>query len=210
MYYHKILFHLHHFLYNCCESRYDPFLSTIIFISQIYIHEHVYEYMVGTMFDISSTTTRPPKRSAFLKLLVLNLLRGKQMHGYEIMKELERIFGWHTVNPGVLYRLMRNLKNEGFVKIVEERERGKKVYEITSEGVEYLKERKEDLNKILEKIARIREVMKIGGKDLIGVISLLVENISEISTSQKDAIKEKISEFVQTIWNILETKGEQK
>jgi len=162
--------------------------------------------MVMTMLNSSTRIIRPPKRSGFLKLLVLDLLRDRQMHGYELMKELEKIFEWHSINPGVLYRLMRNLRDKGLVEIVEERERGKKVYAITDDGIKYLEKRKEDLARVLNKIEKVKELMKIGGKDLIQVIALLVENMNDMSDSQKNAIKKEISEFVQRIWDILEDK----
>jgi len=145
----------------------------------------------------------PPKRSAPLKLLVLDLLKEKPMHGYEIIKELEKFLGT-DVNPGVLYRLMGNLRNKKLVRIIKEEERGKKIYAITDLGVKYLNEREDVLRHVKDRVLSMKEFLRIGGKDLVRTVILLLERIKDLSDDQKDAISSEISNFAQRIWDILD------
>jgi len=149
----------------------------------------------------------PPKSIAPLKLLVLDLLKEKPMHGYEIIKELEELLG-KDVNPGVLYRLMKNLKDKKLVRIIKEEGRGKKIYAITDQGLKYLSERENVLKYVKEKIRSAKEFLRIGGKDLARVATLLFERINDLSEEQKAAISSEISSFAQKIWDILEVGDE--
>jgi len=71
-------------------------------------------------------------------LLILKLLEGQDMYGYQIIAELSRrsneIF---NLKAGTLYPILHGLESEGMVEAYEDRaegERVRKYYHITSKG----------------------------------------------------------------------------
>jgi DNA-binding PadR family transcriptional regulator len=93
----------------------------------------------------------PPGQRIFekgdLKYIVLNLLKDKPSHGYEIMRALEETFhGFYTPSAGSVYPTLQMLEDLGYVASLERD--GKKVYTIADEGKKFLKENQEVLDKI--------------------------------------------------------------
>jgi DNA-binding PadR family transcriptional regulator len=76
-----------------------------------------------------------------LKLLVLNILSHRSVHGYALFKELERIYNWKP-SCGTLYPVLASLESEDFIVSNETVECGrfKKIYTITEKGKNALKE----------------------------------------------------------------------
>jgi DNA-binding PadR family transcriptional regulator len=86
-----------------------------------------------------------------IKYVILDLVGEKPRHGYEIIKELEsRFYGFYSPSPGTVYPTLQLLEELGWVKSHEEE--GKKVYEITDKGQAELKERKEKLGGIWDRV----------------------------------------------------------
>jgi DNA-binding PadR family transcriptional regulator len=72
-----------------------------------------------------------------LKYVLLELLQERPMHGYEMMKALqERTGGRYTPSAGSVYPTLQMLEDRGFVTVSEAD--GKKVYQITDAGREFL------------------------------------------------------------------------
>ncbi|GAC1402216.1 MAG: hypothetical protein NVSMB65_19380 [Chloroflexota bacterium] len=77
-----------------------------------------------------------------IKYLLLDLLRDRPMHGYEMIKELEnRHAGLYAPSPGSVYPTLQLLEDREFV--TAEMVDGKKVYTITASGRAFLDERAE-------------------------------------------------------------------
>jgi DNA-binding PadR family transcriptional regulator len=88
-----------------------------------------------------------------LKLIVLNLLRAKPSHGYEIMKAIEDLAGGdYSPSPGVVYPTLTLLEELGYAEMTQEQD-GKKQYGITSEGSAHLDSEREALQRILARMA---------------------------------------------------------
>ena len=84
-----------------------------------------------------------------LKYVILDLLKDKPSHGYEIIRALEdRFHGFYTPSAGSVYPTLQLLEDMGYVSSAEQD--GKKVYTITDEGGKFLKERGETMDKIKE------------------------------------------------------------
>src|SRR2546422_250111 len=86
-----------------------------------------------------------------MKYVILKLLRDKPRHGYEVMKELEeRMHGCYSPSPGTVYPTLQWLEDEGLVvaKDVE----GKKVYEITHVGRQFLEEHRDVVDDIFDRV----------------------------------------------------------
>jgi PadR family transcriptional regulator, regulatory protein PadR len=72
---------------------------------------------------------------------VLLLLRDVSSYGYDLMKELTR-FGFALMNPGPLYRMLRQMEKDGLVKSSWDTSRqgpARRIYSITDAGEAYLK-----------------------------------------------------------------------
>jgi DNA-binding PadR family transcriptional regulator len=86
-----------------------------------------------------------------LKYMVLELLRDRPMHGYEVMRALEETSGGaYTASPGSVYPTLQSLEDDGYVS--SEEADGRKVYTITGEGREFLDSNQDRVEQILHRI----------------------------------------------------------
>jgi DNA-binding PadR family transcriptional regulator len=86
-----------------------------------------------------------------LKYVILNLIKDKPSHGYEIIHALEDIFhGFYTPSAGSVYPTLQMLNDMGYVSSSEQD--GKKTYTITDEGKNFLKEQQDTIDKIEEQM----------------------------------------------------------
>ncbi len=103
--------------------------------------------------------------SRFIQPSLLLLLSRKPSHGYSLIEGLKRL-GFHkeSMDIGAIYRNLRKLEKEGFVKSFWEKSGGreKRCYEVTPEGrslldlwAERIKERKKALSRFLQKYGEI-------------------------------------------------------
>ncbi|OYT42783.1 MAG: hypothetical protein B6U78_00060 [Candidatus Aenigmarchaeota archaeon ex4484_224] len=132
----------------------------------------------------------------FLKAMILAILNKRRMHGYEIIKEIEKRTKFWKPSPGTIYPLLRKMEKEGLVKS------SKKdkiiVYSLTKKGkskvIKFEKLRKEIKEKFLEgfereigikyrKIKKHRGLLKSHFKlILFGLIKNEKEIVKEIKT----------------------------
>jgi len=81
------------------------------------------------------------------KYLILDLLKDKPRHGYEIIRDLEESFhGFYTPSPGAVYPTLQYLEEMGYVTSVAQD--GKKIYTITEEGKKFLIEKEKETEEI--------------------------------------------------------------
>jgi len=109
-----------------------------------------------------------PFQKGDLKYVILDLLKEKPRYGYDIIRELdERSHGFYAPSPGVVYPTLQMLEEMGHAKSVDRD--GKKVYEITEEGQNFLDERKDSADEVRSQmkrhwnfkgIARMAKIMK--------------------------------------------------
>jgi len=86
-----------------------------------------------------------------MKYVILKLLSDKPRHGYEVMKELEeQLHGCYSPSPGTVYPTLQWLEDEGLV--VSKEVDGKKVYEITAAGRQFLVDHKDVVDEIFERV----------------------------------------------------------
>lgn len=93
-------------------------------------------------------------------MLVLKLLAQAPMHGYEIIKKMEkRSLGVFSLKEGTLYPILHALEAEGLTSAQWEGDTGRKrkVYSITAKGVKRLKEKHEEWNTVKVAVDRIME-----------------------------------------------------
>lgn len=85
-----------------------------------------------------SPTPLLPKN--FMRAGLLLFLRESPAHGYELLERL-RVFGYEGSDPGGLYRSLRALEDDGFVRSAwETSDSGpdRRIYELTPSGMEHL------------------------------------------------------------------------
>jgi DNA-binding PadR family transcriptional regulator len=75
-----------------------------------------------------------------LKYIILDLIKNRPRHGYDIIRELEeQSHGFYKPSPGVIYPTLQMLEEMGYAKSSEQE--GKKIYSITDEGLKFLDDR---------------------------------------------------------------------
>ncbi len=104
--------------------------------------------------------------SGDMKYVILKLLQDKPRHGYEVMKELEeRMHGCYSPSPGTVYPTLQWLEDEGLVTAQDVD--GKKVYEVTDAGRQFLQEHRDVVDDIFE---RVREAVdRVAGGGMVDV-----------------------------------------
>ncbi len=99
-----------------------------------------------------------------LKYVILQLLADKPRHGYEIIKELEeRSGGAYSPSPGTVYPTLTMLEEMGYATATQEEGGGKRIYEITQAGRDYLGENRSTVDDIFERIAEFGSSFFGGG-----------------------------------------------
>ncbi len=75
----------------------------------------------------------------FLDVLILKLVQMEPMWGYRIIKETEKMFGV-KLRHSALYPLLHSLEAKGFLRGRREVKDGRvrKVYDITSKGIQFI------------------------------------------------------------------------
>ena len=102
--------------------------------------------------------------SGDMKYVILKLLNEKPMHGYEVMKALEdRLRGCYSASPGTVYPTLQWLEDESLVKSRDLE--GKKVYEITDAGRKFLREHRDIIDEIFDRVKEALDETLGGGMD---------------------------------------------
>ena len=103
---------------------------------------------------------RPNKKEIQTKLMrglldfvILQFLEGQPMHGYKIISSLRKNFGVYF-GPSTIYPLLSLLEEEGYLKSNCDLNNGRprKVYSLTSQGIEMLNITRISLNHIYRKL----------------------------------------------------------
>ncbi|HMK70479.1 MAG TPA: PadR family transcriptional regulator [Xanthobacteraceae bacterium] len=91
-----------------------------------------------------------------LRLVALAMIAEAPRHGYEIIKLLEeRTADWYSPSPGIIYPTLTYLKEAGYVTAATEG--AKKLYTITEDGEAYLKDNREIVDAVLDRLTALGE-----------------------------------------------------
>ncbi|MCK4791178.1 MAG: helix-turn-helix transcriptional regulator [Desulfobacteraceae bacterium] len=94
----------------------------------------------------------------FIQPWLLLLLLEASAHGYELVHKLNQNEDTRGVDPGFLYRTLRQFEEDGLVKSswdVEGHGPARRVYEITPDGVEYLHAWADHIRGTRERLGRL-------------------------------------------------------
>ncbi|MDD8027163.1 MAG: PadR family transcriptional regulator [Acidobacteriota bacterium] len=139
------------------------------------------------------------------KYLILDLLKEKPRHGYEIIRELEERFGgFYAPSPGAVYPTLQWLEEMGYVTVVAQD--GKKTYTITESGLGFLVEKEKETEEVKKQMKswwgnwssefrdEMREVMRLLGDmgRMIGQKTRQTgqEKLPQVKTVLSNAFKE--------------------
>ena len=93
-------------------------------------------------------------RRAFLKYIVLKIIKEKPTHGYDIIKTVKlRSNGRWTPSAGSIYPILEKLESKGFIQ--SEGIKRRKVYTITPKGVAGLDRMTQEKLELLNEMSRI-------------------------------------------------------
>lgn len=87
----------------------------------------------------------------FLDIHILRLIQTKPAWGYMIIKRMQALFGI-KIRHGALYPLLNSLEDKGFLRSQKQTERGRvrRVYEITSKGIQLIESYYDSLREQLQ------------------------------------------------------------
>src|SRR6266849_3876171 len=86
-----------------------------------------------------------------LKYVILDQLKDKPAHGYELIKALEERFGgFYAPSPGAIYPTLQMLEDMGYVSSVQED--GRKIYSITDAGRTFMTERRPQVDEVFSRM----------------------------------------------------------
>jgi DNA-binding PadR family transcriptional regulator len=149
-----------------------------------------------------------PFQKGDLKYVILDLLKEKPRYGYEIIRELdERSHGFYAPSPGVVYPTLQMLEEMGHARSIDRD--GKKVYEITEEGNNFLSERKDSADEVRSQMKRHWNFkgiakMAIVMKDVHGLERLIGHRFRHATEEQIEQIHNIIERAYGEIEKILE------
>ena len=90
-----------------------------------------------------------------LRLVALALIAEAPRHGYEIIKLIEeKTADWYMPNPNVVYPILTNLAETGYVTATTEPPR---LYTITDDGRAYLKQNRDLADAVVNRLTALGE-----------------------------------------------------
>jgi DNA-binding PadR family transcriptional regulator len=156
-------------------------------------------------YDKPPLLPRPKRERLFqrgdLKYVILQYIKEKPSHGYEIIRALEeRFHGFYAPSPGTIYPTLQTLEEMGYISLDEQHveQEEKKVYTITDKGNKFLAEQKEFGERIRKQIRSwwnpdniddIRKTMH----EFDSLAQLVTENVRTADREKLNRIREVIS-----------------
>ena len=155
---------------------------------------------------------RGPRREASfqkgnLKYVILDLIKDRPRHGYDIIRELEeQSHGFYKPSPGVIYPTLQILEEMGYAQSAETE--GKKVYSITEEGLRFLTEKSDIADGVrsrmknrwnFKNMAKMAAVMK----DYHELEQLIGRNFYNLDEDKTERIRRILSETYEKINSVV-------
>ena len=134
-----------------------------------------------------------------IKFVILDLLQEKPKHGYEIMKDIEsKMGGFYTASAGSVYPTLQMLEDQGYVK--SNPADGKKVFELTPEGKDFLARNRETADAVHGRVGahfgfRVSEDQRVlfhETRDMIRYVIREMRRRNDISAEQWRKVREVV------------------
>jgi DNA-binding PadR family transcriptional regulator len=163
------------------------------------------------MFDEERFFRRSRRGSSFergnLKYILLDLVKNKPRHGYDIIRELEeKSYGFYRPSPGVIYPTLQMLEEMGYTISTEQE--GKKVYSITEEGLTFLAKKKDIADGVRSHIKHRWSHKNMGRifmvlKEYHAIEHLLGQGFRSLDDDKAERIREILSRVYHDIETVL-------
>lgn len=143
-----------------------------------------------------------------LKYILLDLIKAKPRHGYDIIRELEeQSYGFYKPSPGVIYPTLQMLDEMGYTSSTEEG--GKRVYAITEEGLAFLAKKKDIADGVRSQIKHRWSFKNIGRMALVmkeyhALENLLGQGFRSLNAEKTERIREILSQAYHDIESVLQ------
>jgi DNA-binding PadR family transcriptional regulator len=106
--------------------------------------------------------------SGELRLVLLKLIADEPRHGYDLIRAIEEMTGGeYAPSPGVIYPTLTLLQDMGLIEEAEG-EGARKPFKITGAGREYLDERSEEVEDLIERLKDLAPEERHGSGQAIG------------------------------------------
>lgn len=135
--------------------------------------------------------------SGEMRYVILELLKDKPKHGYEVMKDLEdRFHGCYHPSPGTVYPTLQWLEDEGLVSVEEVG--GKKIYAITEDGRSFLSDNRDRVDDIFDRVKEtVDRVMGGANPEVHKAIGRLVASAYRVSwKAGSDDVRSQVAEVI--------------
>ena len=142
-----------------------------------------------------------------LKYVVLDLLKDKPRHGYDIIRELEeQSYGFYKPSPGVIYPTLQMLQEMGYASFTEQE--GKKVYSITEDGLKFLANQSDIADGVRRQMKHKWSFKNIGRMAMImreyhELEELLDSSFRKLDADKAEQIRQILSRAYQEIESVL-------
>jgi len=143
-------------------------------------------------------------RKKGMSLIILDILRDNRLHGYGIGEKIEELYGIERPSSGLIYPLLLSLEKRNLIRVYERGARDKKIYEITSTGIKYLEEHREEVEMRKKFLRKIGEFWRMGGHEMVDAIKFLIKNIDSLSNDEKKEIENTLRDCAKKIRFIVE------
>jgi DNA-binding PadR family transcriptional regulator len=143
-----------------------------------------------------------------LKYVILDLLKDKPRHGYDIIRELEELsYGFYKPSPGVIYPTLQMLEEMGYASSSEQE--GKRVYSITEEGLKFLENQSNIANGVRRQMKHKWSFKNIGRmvtvmKEFHALENLLGDSFRRLDADKAEQIRQILSQAYQAVDSVLE------
>jgi DNA-binding PadR family transcriptional regulator len=147
-------------------------------------------------------------RKGDLKYVILDLLKDKRRHGYDIIRELEELsYGFYKPSPGVIYPTLQMLEEMGYASSTEQE--GKKVYSITEEGLKFLANQSDIADGVRRQMKHKWSFKNIGRMMMVmreyhALEDLLGNGFRSLDADKAEQIRQILSQAYQEIESVLQ------
>ena len=151
---------------------------------------------------------RPSFQKGDLKYVILDLLKDKPRHGYDIIRELEELsYGFYKPSPGVIYPTLQMLEEMGYASSTEQE--GKKIYSITEEGLKFLINQSNIADGVRRQMKHKWSFKNIGKMIMVmreyhALENLLGSSFRSLDADKAEQIRQILSEAYQAIESVLQ------
>ena len=142
-----------------------------------------------------------------LKYVILELLKDKPRHGYDIIRELEELsYGFYKPSPGVIYPTLQMLEEMGYASSNEQE--GKRVYSITEEGLKFLENQSNIADGVRRQMKHKWSFKNIGRMIMVmreyhALEDLLGNSFRKLDADKAEQIRQILSQAYQEIESVL-------